>query len=56
VKKFLFQILDILLLFPGMALISYGVYQIYRPAGFIMSGLCLAALAFFVAKKQARGR
>ncbi|MFA6931508.1 MAG: hypothetical protein WCT05_14380 [Lentisphaeria bacterium] len=54
VKKKLFEWLDVLLLSIGMALISVGAFQIYIPAGFIVLGLCCVALAFFVAKKQAR--
>ena len=52
-KKKLFEWLDVFLLGIGVALISAGAFQIYIPAGFITLGLCFAALAFFVAKKQA---
>jgi hypothetical protein len=48
--------MDIVFLFAGMGLISAGVFLIYKPAGYIMTGLCCLALAFFIAKKQASGR
>ena len=56
--KVLGAVLDILFLIPGMGLVAYGISMIYIPAGFITAGLCLSALAFFIAKKQAakRGR
>jgi len=47
--------LDVAFLILGMASITGGVFLIFRPAGFIILGLCLVALAFFVAKKQAGG-
>lgn len=47
--------LDVFLLLPGMAFIVVGVFLIYRPAGYIVLGLCFIALAFFIAKKQAAG-
>jgi len=47
--------LDVFLLLPGMALIAKGVFLIYQPAGYIMAGILLVTLAFFVAKKQTDG-
>lgn len=46
--------LDVILLLPGMAFIVAGVFFIYQPAGYIILGGCLVALAFFVANKQAK--
>lgn len=45
--------LDAIFMLPGMALVTYGVFQIYQPAGFIIAGICCIALAFFSAAKQA---
>lgn len=45
--------LDAIFMLPGMALVAYGAFQIYRPAGFITVGICCMALAFFSAAKQA---
>ncbi|HMO74563.1 MAG TPA: hypothetical protein PKD99_02325 [Sphingopyxis sp.] len=36
--------------FTGCALVSYGAWAIYPPAGFIVAGLILAALSVFGAK------
>lgn len=47
--------LDVLFLLPGMAFLIIGVFFIYAPAGFISLGMCLIALAFFVAAKFQRG-
>ena len=47
--------LDVLFLFIGMAFLSIGVFKIYVPAGYITIGVCLTAVAFFIAKKQAGG-
>ena len=44
--------LDVILLVAGMALISIGVFQIDIPAGYIVTGGCFIALAFFVGKQQ----
>ncbi|MDD3035598.1 MAG: hypothetical protein PHO93_01635 [Candidatus Saccharimonadaceae bacterium] len=45
--------LDVIFLIPGMAFISWGVSKIYIPAGIITIGVCLIALAFFIAQKNA---
>jgi hypothetical protein len=44
--------IDDILLFIGMILISIGVFKIYIPAGFILSGICFLALAYFYAKRR----
>lgn len=38
-KKFLVKELDDILLLIGVYLVSYGVYQIYIPAGYIVLGI-----------------
>jgi hypothetical protein len=53
--KKLFSWIDVFLLLSGMTFIIIGVFLIYRPAGYIVWGLCFIALAFFVANKQAGG-
>ena len=53
IVKRLAKWLDAIFLLPGMALISLGAFQIFRPAGFITAGVCFIALAFFIASKQA---
>ncbi len=44
--------IDDIFLFFGMTLISFGVFQIYNPAGYIVSGLCFIAFAYFFAKRR----
>jgi len=51
--KRLAEWLDVIFLLPGMAFISWGVSKIYIPAGLITIGVCLIALAFFIAQKYA---
>jgi len=42
--------IDDILLGAGLALISLGVFLIYIPAGFMVSGFSLIILAYIVAK------
>ena len=35
----------------GLGLIAFGVFEIYRPAGFIISGVELAALAWLLDRR-----
>lgn len=57
-KKFLsffsnsFKYFDDMLLFIGITLIAFGVYQIYIPAGFIVLGICIIAFAFIFARSK----
>lgn len=43
--------IDSLLLIPGTIFVSYGIFLIYVPAGFIAIGTFLIAIALIVAKK-----
>jgi hypothetical protein len=52
-KKFIKNWIDVMLLILGMAFLILGVFLIYIPAGFITLGLCFAAMALLIAKKQA---
>lgn len=52
IRQHLAAWLDVIFLVAGMALISIGVFQIYIPTGYISTGLCFMALAFFVGKQQ----
>ena len=36
----------------GIALISYGTWRIYAPAGFIVAGLLLLSIAVLVARAE----
>lgn len=45
--KKLFGILQDLILFAGLALVSFGVYKIYAPAGIISAGLSMFVILFF---------
>lgn len=47
--------LDAIFMLPGMVFIVIGVFLIYIPAGFIVLGVCLIVLAFFIAAKYSRG-
>ena len=53
ILKRLTEWLDAIFLVPGMAFISWGISEIYIPAGIITIGVCLIALAFFIAQKNA---
>jgi len=44
VARLLGRARDLLLQLAGMALISYGVWAVYRPAGFITAGLAVLYL------------
>lgn len=44
-KKFL-EVLPDCLGVAGLALISFGAWRIYHPAGYIVGGLCLVGLAY----------
>ncbi len=48
-------ILDDLLLLAGIGYLFYGVSQIYKPAGYIVLGLCLFGLAYLVARRREKG-
>jgi 4-amino-4-deoxy-L-arabinose transferase-like glycosyltransferase len=52
-KKFVKNWIDGIFLSMGMIFLILGVFLIYIPAGFISMGLCFAAMAFLIAKKQA---
>ena len=52
--RFLGKIIDDLLAIAGAGFISYGVYIIYRPAGFITLGVLLVAGACVVAQFKGR--
>lgn len=43
--------IDSLLLIPGTIFVSYGIFLIYVPAGFISIGTFLIAIALIIAKK-----
>jgi hypothetical protein len=45
-------IIDDLLLLAGVGSLFYGVSQIYKPAGYIVLGLCLFGLAYLVARRR----
>ena len=53
--KSLYHWLDVILLISGMVFISVGVFFISLAAGLITIGICLIALAFIIAAKQAKG-
>ena len=50
--RFLGKYIDDILLAIGMTLVSYGVFMIYTPAGFIILGACFIAFAYFYAKRR----
>jgi len=47
--------LDVFLLLPGMGLIVFGAFLIYVPAGYILCGCCLIAMAVISGKIHSRG-
>ena len=52
--KTISAIADDLFLITGIGLLSYGMFSIYIPAGYITLGICCIAVAFFVAKRVGR--
>lgn len=44
-KRFIMREIDDMLMIIGAVLISYGVYQIYVPAGYIVTGMCFILAA-----------
>ncbi|MFC4389134.1 hypothetical protein ACFOZ1_15235 [Gracilibacillus marinus] len=54
-RKLLTKILlvtDDIFLMIGMLLVSFGFFKIYEPLGYIVSGLCFIALAYFFAQRR----
>jgi hypothetical protein len=47
--------LDVIFLVPGMGLMAYGTFLIYAPAGFILCGCCLIAMAIIYGKIHSKG-
>lgn len=47
--------LDVIFLLPGMALLAFGTFQIYAPAGYILCGCCLIAMSIVFGKIHSRG-
>ena len=50
--SFISSIADDVLLLVGVSFLSYGVFQIYVPAGHITLGICFIAIAYVVAKRK----
>lgn len=46
--------LDDILLLVGGVLIVVGIWQIYRPAAFVVAGLMLIGLAYLIGKVKAK--
>jgi hypothetical protein len=51
VKNFIKKYIDDFLVIVGVSSLALGVFLIYIPAGYIVLGLCLIALAFLIARK-----
>lgn len=51
ILKSVFKMADDILLLIGIALITYGVFLIYPPAGFMVLGFSFLGMAFLVAKR-----
>ena len=45
-------IADDVLLLVGVFLLSYGVFQIFVPAGYITLGICFISIAYLMAKRK----
>lgn len=52
VTKAISHVADDALLFIGVSFLSYGVFQIYIPAGHITLGICFIAIAYLLAKRK----
>lgn len=50
--KFISLILDDVLMLVGVSFLSYGVFQIHVPAGYITLGICFMAIAYLLAKRK----
>lgn len=47
-------LIEDVMLIGGVASLTVGVHMIYKPAGFIVLGLCLMAGAYLVGRKGAK--
>ena len=52
IAKAISYVADDALLLIGVSSLSYGVFQIYIPAGHITLGICFIAIAYIVAKRK----
>ena len=52
IAKFMSHVADDALLLIGVSFLSYGVFQIYIPAGHITLGICFMAIAYLLAKRK----
>lgn len=53
--KRLAEWLDVIFLLPGMALLAYGTFQIFIPAGYILCGCCFIVMAIIFGKIRSKG-
>lgn len=56
INDFILKFLDDILLIIGAAFISYGIFKIYYPLGFITVGIACLGYAFLFAKNKAERR
>lgn len=52
VLKIFIDFVDDISLVLGIYFLCKGIFKIYIPAGYISLGICLLALAFFIARKK----
>lgn len=52
VYSFIRLIIDDILLLVGVFFITYGVFAIYVPAGYIALGLSIIGIAYILAKRK----
>lgn len=55
-KSFVMRCIDDLLYIAGGALLSYGAYETFRPAGFVVAGLLLIGMGLLAARDMERKR
>ena len=55
-KLFVIRYIDDFLYVAGGALLSYGAYETFRPAGFIVAGLLLMGMGLLAARDMERKR
>lgn len=52
VRDFIGLVIDDVLFLMGVFFITYGVFNIYKPAGYITLGTCCMLMAYLVAKRK----
>ena len=52
IADFIMMVIRDLIGLAGFALISYGAWLTYKPAGFIVAGVLLSGIAYLIARSE----